>query len=181
MEEIWKDIKGYEGKYQVSSFGRVRSLDHIARRERDGHRNDIPVKGRLLEPRTKRKGYQQVRLSHKDFQVHRLVAEAFIPNPQNLPQVNHIDEDKTNNRADNLEWCNNKQNSDHGTRNERISKSLSMPVVQMDLEGNDLRRFDSIHDAALAIGGLNFTTAISFVCRNVRNRKTAGGYRWRYE
>ena len=185
MEEIWKDIEGYEGLYQVSNLGRVRSLDRIAERERDGYSYNIPIKGRILKPRPLKKGYLHVSLSHgnRQFcnkQVHRLVAETFIPNPHNLPQVNHIDENKVNNRVDNLEWCDNKQNSDHGTRNKRISKANSMAVIQMDLQGNDLRRFESIHDAAIAIGGLHQVSAISFVCRGVRNRTTAGGYRWRY-
>ena len=185
MEEIWKDIEGFEGLYQVSNLGRVRSLDRIAKRQRNGQSYDIPVNGKILGQRPIKKGYLRVALSkgYKQMsylQVHRLVAVAFIPNPDNLPQVNHIDEDKTNNRVDNLEWCNNKYNSDHGTRNERISKANSKSVIQMDLQGNDLRRFDSIHDAALAIGGLHYVSAISFVCKGIRGRMSAGGYRWRY-
>ena len=183
--EIWKDIEGYEGIYQVSNLGRVRSLDRIAHRERDGYSYDIPVKGRVLRPRKTKKGYIRVLLTSgnrqfTDYQVHRLVAEAFVPNPKNLPQVNHIDENPTNNRADNLEWCTNKENANHGTRNQRIAEANSMPVIMMDKDGNDLRRFNSINDAARWLGGMHFVSAISRVCRGIKPHVIAGGYRWRY-
>lgn len=186
MEEIWKPIEGYEGIYEVSSYGRVKSLARIAERERDGYSYNVPVPERILTPRKSRKGYYQVRLSighrqMKDFLIHQLVAIAFIPNPKGFPMVNHKDENPKNNRVENLEWCDNLYNSNYGTRNHRISKANSMAVVQMDLDGNDIREFDSIHDAAMTIGGLGFVSAISFVCRGVRRRETAGGYCWRYK
>lgn len=116
-EEIWKDILGYEGLYQVSSFGRVRGLDRYDSMNRFW-------KGRILKSQTGTGGYLFVQLclngKVKAYSVHRLVAETFIHNPDNLPQVNHLDEDKTNNRVENLEFCDSKYNVNYGTRIERI-------------------------------------------------------------
>lgn len=116
MEEVWKDIKGYEGKYQVSNLGRIKSLSY---------RNTGISK--ILVPKIN-KGYYEIGLYlngiRKMFFVHRLVALTFIPNPNNLPQINHIDEDKTNNCVDNLEWCTQAYNNIYGTRLERVSSSL---------------------------------------------------------
>ena len=104
-EEIWKDIRDYEGVYQISNLGKVKSL---ARKVSNGHAL-IDLEERLLTPNTLAKGYFQVTLykgkKRKCFQVHRLVAGAFIENPGNYPQVNHIDGNKQNNVVDNLEWC----------------------------------------------------------------------------
>lgn len=111
--EIWRDITGYEGLYQVSNKGKIKSLHY--------------GKEKILKPRKVKKGYLSISL-HKDnksrsFRVHRLVGKEFIPNPYNLPQINHIDEIKTNNCVENLEWCSAEYNDNYGTRNERISKS----------------------------------------------------------
>lgn len=126
MEEEWRDIKGYEGLYQVSNLGRVRSLD---RKFIKSNGRMHSRKGKVLAPNTNPKGYFFVNISdinHKitPTRIHRLVAEAFIPNPNNLPQVNHIDEDKSNNSITNLEWCTNRYNTMYGTRNLRLSIAL---------------------------------------------------------
>jgi hypothetical protein len=160
--EIWKDIKGFEGRYQVSNLGRVRSLDW------HGH------KGRMLKLKiNKMWGYYRLNLAHPDgyiksVSVHRLVAMAFIPNPDNLPEVNHKDENKLNNvvcfnpdgsidtERTNLEWCTGLYNLRYGTRTERMNKLVNeprmRPVNQYDFNGNLLHTYKSITDASKAIG-----------------------------
>lgn len=118
MEEIFKDIEGFEGLYQISNLGRVKSINYNKTR-----------KEKILKYRKHRYGYLMVVLfkdgKRKEILVHRLVAQAFLPNPDNLPQVNHKDENKTNNCVENLEFCDAKYNSNYGTRNERVAKSLT--------------------------------------------------------
>ena len=124
-KEIWKDIKGYEGLYQVSNFGRVKSLTKYHKTKK-GYFS----KERILKLIRNERGYLLVGLcknwkKQKVF-VHRLVAETFIPNPNNLPQVNHINEfEKDNNSIDNLEWCTCKYNCNYGTRNKRIKEKIT--------------------------------------------------------
>lgn len=119
VEEIWVDIKGYEGLYQVSNLGRVKSLERI---DSLGHKR----KEKIFKPQ-KNKGYLRVSLwkdgKGKKYSIHRLVAIAFIPNPDNLPEVNHKDENKFNNNVDNLEWCTVAYNNTYGTRIQRFSES----------------------------------------------------------
>ena len=118
MKEEWRDIKGYEGKYQVSNLGRVKSL-------KDSKEN---YREKILSNSTDKRGYSNVNLykngKRNYFKVHRLVAEAFIPNPNNYPQVNHKDENKTNNCVSNLEWCTHEYNINYGTRNKRVSEKM---------------------------------------------------------
>lgn len=126
MEEQWKDIKGYEGLYEVSNFGNVRSLDRVIRSK---HNGTMLRKGRILTPfYEEKKGYYQVSLSkdgkNKKHRVHRLVASAFLDNPHNYTDVNHKDEVKTNNNVDNLEWCTRKYNNNYGTKPERTRKAM---------------------------------------------------------
>lgn len=134
MEEIWKDIVGYEGFYQVSNLGRVRSLDrYIEVTNKRGTLYRRPIKGKLLSLNSTDDDYISVALTKDNItifpSIHRLVAQAFIPNPDNLPMVNHKDESRTNNCVDNLEWCTAKYNSNYGMRRERISKSLSGRIL----------------------------------------------------
>ena len=116
-EEIWRPVVGYEGLYEVSSLGRVRSLDKYDSINRF-------CEGRILKLSSDRLGYLRAQLysnsKRKSFLVHRLVAQAFIPNPDNLPQVNHIDENPSNDNVENLEWCDGKYNVNYGTRIDRI-------------------------------------------------------------
>lgn len=178
MEEIWRDIKGYEGLYQVSNLGHVKSICRSYSKSLD--RTTIRI--RILKYALTTKGYCQLNLCNekgqKPFRIHRLVAEAFIPNPHNLPQVNHKDEDKTNNRADNLEWCDNKYNCTYGSLPERYSKRNTKKIAQYDLEGNFIRFWDSLAKAASFYKGSAGT--LSCALRHVGYLKTWHGYKWKY-
>ena len=127
MKEIWKDIPNFEGLYQVSNLGNIKGLDRYVNSAIKNN-NRVKRKGKLLKQYNKR-GYFQVSLSknHKRyyFNVHRLVAIAFLPNPDNLPQVNHKDENPLNNILSNLEWCTAKYNCNYGTRNSKIPNKTS--------------------------------------------------------
>ena len=177
--EEWLPIEGYEELYQVSNFGRVKSLNY-------NHTNQEQI----LKPSTNKQGYQLVAL-YKDgkpkwFSVHRLVAMAFIPNPNDYEQVNHIDEVKTNNHVSNLEWCDCKYNNNYGTRNEKASKALSgklgkehhlsKQVIQLTLDGEVVRKWDCTMDIKRELGYHN--QSISKCCRG--KLKSAHGYKWQY-
>lgn len=161
--EVWKDIKGFE-QYQISNLGNVYSKKVE----------------RLLTAHPDKKGYLRVTFWKDNkghtYKVHRLVAQAFIPNPLNLPQVNHRDENKENNSVDNLEWCDNTYNHGFGTRDERAKqtltnrKNLSLPVECIETG----IIYPSIMEARRQTGLRN----ISECCRG--NRHTAGGFHWKY-
>lgn len=183
-KEIWKDIIGYEGLYQVSSLGRVRSLNRSILIE--GKRTYFK-EGKILKPLKAGAGYQYVNLwkcNHRNFVgIHRLVAKCFLPNPNNYNQVNHKDEDKTNNNVDNLEWCNAKYNMNYGNVGKKISKGVtanngfSVPVVQFDLKWNKIGSFQSAADAERATGIC--ASSIRKVCLNRPKFNTAGGFYWK--
>ena len=166
MKEIWKDIKDYEGHYQVSNLSRVKSIKF--------------GKERILKPVTDRHGYLIVGLwknnKQKIYKVHRLVAEAFLPNPYNLPQVNHKDENPLNNNVNNLEWCDAKYNNNFGTRIERISKRRSKTVLQYDLEGNFIREWKSTAEC----GRNGFNQAHVAACCQGKLKKHKDSI-WRYK
>ena len=155
MNEIWKPVVGYEGLYEVSNMGRVRSLDKRVKTRR-ADTDSFFIKGRMLTQKPRHGGYLGVQLwrDGKCFQetTHRIVAKAFIPNPENLPQVNHKDEDKTNNCVENLEWCTAKYNANYGTRNQRQARrgadsKNSIPIAQYTLDGELIRVYCSYKEA----------------------------------
>lgn len=174
-EEIWKGVKGYEDLYEVSSFGRVRSLPRTCRKLEGREMNDYIYQGKMLRPYRDKKGYLSVRLYRKriakDIKVHRLVAQTFIQNPDHLPQINHKDENKANNRADNLEWCTNLYNRNYGSNGDRSK----IKVAQYDKSGNLIAVYPSVKFAALAVGVA--PTNISGVLHGLR--KTSGGFVWK--
>lgn len=185
MREIWRDIKDYEGLYQVSNWGRVKSL---------GNGKSNNSKERFLRPGKDGCGYLQICLCKngktKMFLVHRLVATAFLENPNNLPEVNHKDEDKTNNfvgtpendyRDGNIEWCYGEYNKNYGSRNERISKTmtngkLSKKVLQFTKTGKFVREWPSANEC----GRNGFNHGHIVLCCN-GERKTHKGYIWKYK
>lgn len=171
----WKTIEGFEN-YEVSNYGEVRSRDHSVVIKDRGREYNATRPGRTLKQQKTALGYCLVVLCRegkcKHFFVHRLVASAFIPNPRNVPQVNHLDENPSNNRADNLEWCTPKENSCYGTRPQR----LQTRVAKYDTDGNLLRVFDSVREAG-ADAGCHYTS-ITHCCRG--KQKTCRGYIWKY-
>ena len=168
-KEYWKPVVGYEGLYEVSNWGRVKSLNY-----------NHTGKGKILKQHQCMDGYKSVMLykdgKRKIILVHRLVAQAFIPNPNDYKEVNHKDEDKTNNSVDNLEWCDRLYNVRYGTGIERRSKTQSKPVLQYDLEGNFIKEWKSVTECG--INGYD-QGHVAACCRG--ERKTHRGYIWRYK
>lgn len=171
--------------YEVSELGIVRSVDTtvVCKNNRK-----LPLKGKVLHQYLNRKGYLTVNIrsnsgKYYKMSVHRLVANAFIPNPDNLMCVNHKDENKSNNRVSNLEWCTNNYNINYGTRNKRISKSninntkTSKEIIQMDINNNILRVWPSMNQIKRE---LNYSPgSIYNCCKGIY--KKAYGFIWRYK
>ena len=180
--EIWKPISGYEGFYEVSNLGRIRSLERIVECS-DGRKRKI--KDRTLKGSSYSGGYSGVTL-HKDgcakfVNIHRIVAEAFVPNPLEKEEVNHKDENPGNNHASNLEWVTHKENINYGTRTERAreatTKLQGKAVQQLSKDGKLVAEYESISIAYRATGAF-----ISNIVKCARGEyKTAGGYIWKYK
>lgn len=178
-KEIWKDIQGWEG-YQVSNWGRVKScervvIDTLGRRQ--------PFKETILIPQNDNRGYLRVNLYKNKkmthYLIHRLVAEAFIPNDDNLPQVNHKDEDKTNNHVSNLEWCDSKYNMNFGTAIQRRVESNSKRIYQLSRDGSEiLNVWKGAHEVERCLGWQR--SSISACARGAYGYPTAYGYKWIY-
>lgn len=165
MKEIWKEIKEYEGLYQISNLGRVKSLitNKILKGNKNAEYNYVCLR---------KDGKQKIK------KIHRLVAEAFIPNPNNYLCINHKDENKLNNKSDNLEWCTKIYNNNYGTRNERMSKRNSRyKIIQKDKDGNIIKIWENIWDLEHNTSYKKGT--IRQCCKN--KCKTVYGYKWEYE
>jgi len=177
--EIWKDIEGYEGLYQVSNYGRIKSLareiEYVARNQYTEYIRKQKVEERIMKTGFDKDGYVQVGLSLngkvKTKRVHFLVAKAFIPNPNNYNCLNHINEVKTDNRVENLEWCSIAYNNAYGSR--------SKAVNQYDLDGNFIKQWKNAVEATKALG-LKKSGNITSCCKNRPHINTVGGYVWRY-
>lgn len=178
--EIWKWVPGYEGQYKVSNTGLVKSVDTVVHTYNGG---EFIRKGKLLRPAKDKSGYLRVGLGKKtkSYKVHRMVAQAFIPNPDNLPQVNHKDENKTNNWVTNLEWCTAKYNINYGTSLKRMSDKLrngclAKPVYQYSLDLKFIAKYPSVQEVSRILG-IN-TSHISEVCNGKLNKTQ--GFIWSY-
>lgn len=175
--ENWKFINA---NYEVSDKGNIKSVNYRG-----------TGKSAIRKQSISKNGYMRVILSdngkNKTYFVHRLVAAAFIPNPDNLPQVNHKDENKSNNHVNNLEWCDNTYNHNFGTRNYRANKHKNKRIAQFDILGNKIAEYDSIKIAASKMG-IN----VSQLSRHLNNKPTknvrgkfyyshsVGGYKWAF-
>lgn len=177
--EIWKPVKGYEGLYEVSNLGRVKSLERVVNSHPAGCKRTLPEKIRIGHI-NKKLGYVMIGLSvnnvSEQVYIHRLVAEAFIPNPNNLPMINHKDEDKTNNSLENLEWCTAKYNMSYSNVFGQAKNKNSKPVRQYDYDGNLIKEYASSNEAARAIGIEGY--CIAYCCQG--RIGSVKGFLWKY-
>lgn len=168
IKEIWKPIEGYPD-YEVSNLGRIKSLNY----NRTG-------KEKIMKLQSGKNGYQIIHLCkngiHYNFKIHRLVALAFLPNPNNLPCINHINENKTDNRVENLEWCTHKYNMNFGTILQRKSIKQSKPILQLNNYGELVKKWNGAREVQRKT--IFNQGNISRCCKG--NSKTAYGYKWGY-
>lgn len=161
MEEIWKDIKEYEGIYKISNLGRVKN------------KNDV-----ILTNKTTGK-YHHILLCkngfRKNFTIHKLVAEAFIPNPNNYSCINHKNENAKDNRVENLEWCTYNYNNNYGTRIKKVIEKQSKKILQYDLQDNFIKEWNSVNDAIREYNNYHISSVLN------NKRKTASGYIWKWK
>jgi hypothetical protein len=176
-EEIWKDVVGFEGLYEVSNLGRIKSKERIDEYISNGelmHRRRREV---ILFPKKLKTGYLQVTLYKNGkyicSRIHRLVAEAFLPNPNNFPVVNHKDEIKTNNFVNNLEWCTIEYNNNYGTHQQRAKEKRSKPVIGFDDDGEEILKFNSVAEAR--------RNGVSNVSHSIYNNVKTIGLYWKFK
>lgn len=169
---IWKDIPGFEGKYQVSNTGLVKSLSRQRTHER------------ILKFEEEQHGYLRVTLNKKHYLVHRLVAICFIDNPDNLPIINHKDENPKNNDMYNLEWCTYSYNSNYGTRTAKFKKAAinniknSKSILQLDKQGNLIKKWPSAREIERAFDRTSAAANVIQCCKGKRN--SSYGFKWKY-
>ena len=176
MEELCKDIEGFEGYYKISNFGNVKSYDRAVIKTNN---SVIGYLGKLLIPYNDGRSYLKVDLRKNNkrisVRVHRLVAKAFIPNPNNYPIINHKDENPSNNCSDNLEWCTQKYNCNYGTGKIRCAESHKKPIISID-KNNNKSYYKSAKDAAIILN----VKSSSHITQAAKNQKTAYGLKWEY-
>jgi len=178
MNEIWKDIKGYEGLYQISNTGKVKSLERYVNSKSTGK---LFIKEKIRKTTTTTAGYEYTVLANngknKTLLIHRLVAEAFIPNPSNLKCVNHIDENKSNNNVENLEWCDYSYNNTYKDIHLRRQQTNNIrKIIQYDLDMREIKRWNSIIEASNYYN--TSSSNIINCCKGERNH--CCGFKWRY-
>lgn len=187
-DEVFLPVSGYEERYEVSNTGKVRSLDRVSKH--NGHGTPCAIKGKILSLELTNRGYYRIRLQKngeiKRFQVHRLVGMTFIPNPENKPQINHIDGNTKNNNVSNLEWTTQSENIKHAynigrkhvpvfERKKGSDNWQSVGIVQLDINGNIINKFGSLLEAQRATGvwQSNITKCLYGIY------KTSGGFVWK--
>lgn len=189
MEEIWKDIAGYEGIYQVSNLGKIRSCERKIFYKKGSPRSSYKTEAsKIMSQHLSSSGYYVVTFGsggkHRTFSVHRIVAQAFILNQENKPQVNHIDGNRLNNCANNLKWATASENGLHAYKNglsRRLKGELSphkVAVLQFEKDGTFVKKWPCMVEAARALNGEK--AGIHAVCCGRKHHKTYKGYIWKY-